>query len=136
MQGGDEITNVSTIAERIKSARKQRKLTQAQLAKALGVSQGTIGNLESGIREMPCDLLSLALALGVHASWLASGKGPMLLGDRADPSGDWPFADIDRERFYRLSLRQQIEIQGVVRERIERFEAESGKSHKGNGTTG
>lgn len=48
----------------------------------------------------------------------------------------WPFADIDPSRFDALTLRQQIEIQGVVRERIERFEADSGKSRKGNGTTG
>lgn len=48
----------------------------------------------------------------------------------------WPFADIDPSRFDALTLRQQIEIQGVVRERIERFEADSGKIRKANGTTG
>lgn len=52
--------------------------------------------------------------------------------------GGWPFPDIDRERFDRLSLRQQIEIQGVVRERIERFEGGDGgiEGVRGNGTHG
>lgn len=34
----------------------------------------------------------------------------------------WPFPDIEPERFDDLSPNQKIEIQGLVRERIERFE--------------
>jgi len=123
MQAGVEITGVSTIAERIKSARLRRKLTQSQLAKDVGISQGTIGNLESGTRERPRDLLSIALALGVNVNWLAYGRGPMMLGEQ-DAAGEvWPFPDIDRGRFDRLPLRQQIEIQGLVRKAIGEFEA-------------
>ncbi len=81
MQAHVEITDVSTIADRVKQARKYRNLTQAQLAKAAGVSQGAIGNLESGTREKPRELLNLALALGVNINWLANEKGPMLLGE-------------------------------------------------------
>lgn len=34
----------------------------------------------------------------------------------------WPFPDIDQARFSNLLPRQQIEIQGLVRERLEKFE--------------
>ncbi|MBS6476063.1 MAG: helix-turn-helix transcriptional regulator [Clostridiales bacterium] len=37
--------------EQLKQLREERNLTQAQLAKELDVSQGTIGNWERGIRE-------------------------------------------------------------------------------------
>lgn len=45
----------------------------------------------------------------------------------------WPFRGIDPARFELLSLDQKIEIQGVVRERIERFESELGNTLR-NGT--
>lgn len=35
----------------------------------------------------------------------------------------WPFPDIDRSRFDQLKDSQRYEIQGMVRERLERFEA-------------
>lgn len=38
----------------------------------------------------------------------------------------WPFPNIDRARFDRLEESQRYEIQGLVRERIERFEAANG----------
>lgn len=47
-------------------------------------------------------------------------------------ANSWPFQDIERARFDRLSLRQQIEIQGVVRERMERFESPPAASGMGS----
>lgn len=69
---------MTSLAERLKAARNAASLTQPELAEKAGVSQGTIGNLEAGIRKRPRDLLSLAKALGVSAQWLESGKGPMV----------------------------------------------------------
>lgn len=68
------ITDVKTLANRIKESRERLKLTQAELAKASGVSQGTIGNLESGIRKSAREILSIAAALGVSPQWLVTGK--------------------------------------------------------------
>lgn len=42
----------------------------------------------------------------------------------------WPFPGIDRQRLLRLAHDQQIEIQGLVRERMERFEADSAGRQK------
>ncbi len=69
------ITAVKTIAERLKESREEAGLTQPALALRAGVSQGTIGNIETGLRKRPRELLSIAAALGVNASWLETGKG-------------------------------------------------------------
>lgn len=69
------ITFVKTIGERIKWAREQRKMTQVTLAGRAGVSQGTIGNAESGTRGKPRELLKIARALMASPDWLESGRG-------------------------------------------------------------
>lgn len=75
MQVPGLITVVNTLAERLRWARAQRGLTQGQLAKRAGVSQGTIGNAESGIRDKPRELLKIARALQASPDWLESGRG-------------------------------------------------------------
>jgi repressor LexA len=42
---------VDMFAEKLKSLREKRRMSQVALARALGVAQGTVGNWESGIRE-------------------------------------------------------------------------------------
>lgn len=69
------ITDVNTIGERLKLARDLKSWTQEDLANAAGVSQGTIGNIESGLRKRPRELLAIAKALGVGADWLQDGIG-------------------------------------------------------------
>ena len=74
------ITNVITIAERLKQAREKIGLNQEELAKRAGVSQGTIANIENGIRKQPRQLLAIARALNVSPDWLESGKTQSGLG--------------------------------------------------------
>jgi len=62
------------IAGRLKQARKALNLTQAELAKKAKVSQGTIGNIEAGLRDRPRELLAIAAALEVDPLWLETGK--------------------------------------------------------------
>lgn len=64
---------MNTIAERLKQAREKAGLTQPELAKKAGVSQGTIGNVESGLRKRPRELLAIAEALNVSPKWLETG---------------------------------------------------------------
>jgi phage repressor protein C with HTH and peptisase S24 domain len=68
---------VNTIAERLKHAREAAGLTQPELAAKAKVSQGTIGNIETGLRKRPRELLAIASALNVDPSWLESGRGVM-----------------------------------------------------------
>jgi transcriptional regulator with XRE-family HTH domain len=71
---------VKTIAERIKAVRQELGWSQVQLAEEVGVSQSSIGNIESGFRQRPRELVSIAKALRVSAEWLETGKGPKIEG--------------------------------------------------------
>lgn len=70
-----KIDEMKKIAERLKYARDLRGLTQAQLAAASGVSTGTIGNIESGLRQAKGSIPQIAEALRVNYKWLAEGEG-------------------------------------------------------------
>ncbi len=57
--------------ERIKAARKHRGLTQAELARRIGVTQSLIGQYERGLKRPKVESLqSLAGALDVTIPWL------------------------------------------------------------------
>lgn len=71
------ITPVTTIAERLKTARLALGLSQKELARLAGVSPGTIGNIEAGARDEPQKLVEIAVAAQVTPGWLKLGKGPM-----------------------------------------------------------
>lgn len=68
---------MSEFGLRLRAARKHAKLTQVQLAKAVGMSQGSLSEAElsaAGSSFTP----QLATACGVNAHWLATGEGQML----------------------------------------------------------
>lgn len=71
---------MKTLAEKVTELRQKKGWTQGELAAAVGVSQGSIGNIESGIRTNPraATVLGIAKALGVSAQWLQSNDGEML----------------------------------------------------------
>lgn len=68
---------MKTFAERLKWARNQKELSQAALSDRVGISQSTIGNLESPAskRKTSRFILPISLALNVDPLWLAEGKG-------------------------------------------------------------
>ena len=70
------ITNVRTLAERLKAAREAEGLAQEELAAKAGVAQSTIGNIEAGERKRPSTLPQIAAALGRRAEYLRTGRGP------------------------------------------------------------
>lgn len=74
---------MKTIADRLKEAREIAGLTQPELASRAGVSAGTIGNIESGIRKNPRELLAIAAATGVSAEWLKTGRGAKTAQEQA-----------------------------------------------------
>lgn len=67
---------VETIGDRIKRARQGAKIKQKALADAVGLSPGTLADLESGRSQNTTKLHRIANELGVHIEWLESGKGP------------------------------------------------------------
>ena len=67
------------LSMRLRYARKERKLTQVELAKLSGVKQASVSDLERGESKSfrGTTLLSLARALNVSPEWLSHGRGPM-----------------------------------------------------------
>lgn len=74
--GYPTITNVKTLGDRIREARKKKGWTQEDLAKAAGATQSAIGNVESDARRNPRILLGVAAALGRRPQWLLNEDGP------------------------------------------------------------
>lgn len=119
---------MNTFAERLRFARSLRRLTQAELARACGISQGAVANYESNSRQFPRAIFRLAAALKVSAQWLAEGIGPMdyeapaLTGSRyglADgnpelPVLDWPFRDISPEIYWSLAEHDRDLIENTI----------------------
>ncbi|MFM8330102.1 MAG: LexA family protein [Candidatus Methylumidiphilus sp.] len=63
-----------SLAQRLKQAREQARLSQRELAKRSGLSQQLISKLENGLVESTAEVFRLAEALRVEAQWLATGR--------------------------------------------------------------
>ncbi|MFA5922302.1 MAG: helix-turn-helix transcriptional regulator [Methylococcaceae bacterium] len=86
---------MTTLAERIKSERKQYGLSQITLAKKAGISQTAISKLESGESSETRKISKIAAALGVNTEWLATGKGQKYIGQLKESSADYEFNSIE-----------------------------------------
>jgi SOS-response transcriptional repressor LexA len=75
---------MSTLAERIKSARIHAKLTHKALALKAGVEQPVISQLETGKNLQSAHLPKIAHACGVSAIWLSENIGPMINAAKVD----------------------------------------------------
>ncbi len=65
------------LGARIKLARQARKMTQQQLADAIGWEQGAIGNVERRDSKTCSHTADIAAALNVDLEWLSTGNGEM-----------------------------------------------------------
>ncbi len=74
-----------TLGLRIKTLRKNKKMTQTQLEKAAGVSQATISDYERDQVPNPRsnELLRIAAALETTPEFLVTGEGPININDAA-----------------------------------------------------
>jgi hypothetical protein len=84
------------IGGRIKRLRRQKKLAQADLAQALGISASYLNLIEHNRRKVTVPLLfSIAGQLGVEPGELVDGDEGRLVGDLMEAFGDDLFADSD-----------------------------------------
>lgn len=72
------------IALRIRSARQAARLTQSELAAALGLSRSAVAQWESASGSAPstASFARLATTLGCTFEWLATGQGPRSVAHR------------------------------------------------------
>lgn len=74
------------VGERLKQARKERKLSREQLAERMQLSVATVQHNENGTRSMTLETLDdYCRILKVTRDWLVAGIGPMNAGGAADP---------------------------------------------------
>ena len=68
---------MTSVAERIRHARKKAGLTQADLAKACGISRAAVSQWELGTTKSPTsqNIFEIARATGFNPEWLSSGQG-------------------------------------------------------------
>lgn len=82
----------STLGERVRKARLERKLSQKKLAKLSGLEQPTISNIETGRNASSSQVVALARTLNKSAQWLADEIGPESPNSPEvvnEPSGDY-----------------------------------------------
>lgn len=85
---------MTSLAERLKAARKTANLTQAKVAESAGIKQPTYQALESGKVEKSAYLFDIAKALKVSPIWLETGQGSMYtlqsnIHPDFEPTDDW-----------------------------------------------
>lgn len=75
---GNEVTELTTVSERIKKGMEIRNIKQAELAGMTGISKGALSSYLSG-RYVPKqnNIYLIAEALHVNAAWLMGHDAPM-----------------------------------------------------------
>lgn len=66
------------LKERLKLARKNKGMTQTEVADKSGLTQATYSQLERGIFKSTGRIVAIANTLQVNIEWLATGEGQML----------------------------------------------------------
>ncbi|MBW6513695.1 MAG: XRE family transcriptional regulator [Candidatus Syntrophosphaera sp.] len=112
------------IGDRIKSLRKQLKLSQKELADSLKINASAISQMESNkIKPSLQTLALLAKAHGVNLHWMITGKGPMFGGSGATVSSTERRLDkirsfINDELAILVKSKEELNSQDVVDLRV------------------
>lgn len=107
------ITGVSSLADRLKEARQRKGWSQADLARHAGVKPGTIGNVESGTRKSPRELLQIARVLEVAPQWLQDGRDPPVWKAQQHPDAGVRFHPVAQEMSQRYGDDSRITAAAV-----------------------
>ena len=62
-----------SLANRVKEARKEARLTQIELAEKAGITQARLSAIETGYTKNPTCVINIATALCVCPIWLQTG---------------------------------------------------------------
>jgi transcriptional regulator with XRE-family HTH domain len=112
--------NTSTFGDRLTGAREAAGLSQAQLAKRLGVKLSTMRSWEDDLSEPRANRLTMmAGIIGVSFSWLLNGQGEGL--EYPDMEQDLP-AGVDdlllELRAIKARIYRETELMGIVEKRL------------------
>ena len=116
---------VATFGDRLAAAREQANLSQAALAKRIGVKASTVRKWEDDLAEPRANRLSMvAGVLGVSMGWLMNGAGDGV--DSPDATTiDTDMASLLSElRDVRVAFSQKAEQIGRIEKRLKKLMAE------------
>lgn len=105
-------TPMGTIGSRIRELRKAHELTQVELAKAVGIDQSTLSDIERGVNFAADVLYRLCRELDTTAEYVMSGSDPEA----------WPFPRVPMARFLALPESDQAFVEGRLLSSIEACE--------------
>ena len=96
------------IKDRIKKIRKEKKMTQEDFSKKLGLARNSIANYEIGRRE-PTNaiIVSICREFDVNEEWLRTGEGEMFIQIPEEDETAALVYDLlgpDKESFYDIVL--------------------------------
>ena len=96
------------IKDRIKKIRKEKKMTQEDFSKKLGLARNSIANYEIGRRE-PTNaiIVSICREFDVNEDWLRTGEGEMFIQIPEEDETAALVYDLlgpDKESFYNIVL--------------------------------
>lgn len=74
------LNDLMKFSDRVKKARIYAKLSQEELALAVGLTQGLISKIERGDQEETASVVKIAKACNVRPEWLDDGTGEMTDG--------------------------------------------------------
>lgn len=112
--------DVATFGDRVAAARENAQMTQAALAKRLGVKHSTLRAWEDDLSEPRANRLSmLAGILGVSMMWLINGEGEGLEAPDAGQSSSETAIDVLTElRDLRADMLKRAEQLGRLEKRL------------------
>ncbi len=112
--------DVATFGDRVAAARESADMTQAALAKRLGIKISTLRAWEDDLSEPRANRLSmLAGILGVSMMWLINGEGEGLDGPDEEPSSAASVNEVVNElRELRVDMLKKAEQIGRLEKRL------------------
>lgn len=84
------VSGMATFQTRLAEAFRRSSLKKADIARACGISRASVSDWFTGATKEVTgpNLVALAGALNVNPRWLATGKGPMEVGEHSNPPSD------------------------------------------------
>ena len=115
--------DAATFGDRVAAAREAVDMSQAQLARRLGIKKSTVMAWEQDLSEPRANKLSMMSGvLNVSMSWLLTGEGDDLTEPASQEEESADYQALLRElRSLREDLRRQIERAGRIEKTLRRL---------------
>ncbi|MEW5804086.1 MAG: helix-turn-helix transcriptional regulator [bacterium] len=90
---------INKLGERLKKIRSERKTSQREFAKKLGISYVTLCNYETEKRELPLSIFhDIIQMFNISPQWLLTGEGNMLQEGAKKQTSPFPIEDLPKEQ--------------------------------------